>query len=102
MLRFLEGLQVRVLRVENIPALGHEQRKAHPFRKAFPECLVVVRCRLQGIDVIFEPGERFFEVHGASPFRVTGHGGGSNEVAFFILWERHLGAIKSWLELTPP
>jgi hypothetical protein len=34
----------------------------------------MVRGRLQGIDAFFEPGERFFEVHGASPFRVTGHG----------------------------
>jgi len=70
MLRFAEGLQVRVLRVENIPALGHEPRKAQPFRKALPERPVMVRCGLQGIDAIFEPGERFFEVHGASPFRV--------------------------------
>jgi hypothetical protein len=67
---FPEGLQVRVLRVENIPALGHEQRKVEPFRKTLPERPVMVRCCLKGIDAFFEPGERFFEVHGASPFRV--------------------------------
>jgi hypothetical protein len=70
MLCFPEGLQVRVLRVENIPALGHEQRKAQPFQKALPERPVMARCGRQGIDAFFEPGERFLEVHGASPFQV--------------------------------
>jgi hypothetical protein len=64
-LRLPEGLQVRVLRVENICAPASEQRKAQPFAKPFRNARRGPPL-YSGIDV-FRAGERFVEVRPRLP-----------------------------------